>query len=84
MAAVAEFERDLIRERVTEGLANARRKGTRIGRPSALERPGFADQWSAVRAQLLGGEIGKRETARRLNIGAGTLERLLEPRRDLA
>ncbi len=77
LAAVAEFEKDLIRERVADGLANARRKGTRIGRPPALDRPGFADQWMSVRAQLLGGEIGKREAARRLAIGAGTLERLL-------
>ncbi len=77
LAAVAEFERDLIRERVADGLANARRKGARIGRPPTTERPGFAEQWTAVRTQLLGGEIGKREAARRLAIGAGTLERLL-------
>ncbi len=77
LAAVAEFERDLIRERVNDGIANARRKGARIGRPPAIERPGFAKRWEAVQAQLLGGEIGKREAARRLAIGAGTLERLL-------
>ncbi len=77
LAAVAEFERDLIRERVTEGLANARRKGVRIGRPPALERPGFAELWAGVHEQLLAGEVGKREAARRLEIGAGTLERLL-------
>lgn len=33
IAAVAEFERDLIRERVRAGLAEAKRKGTRLGRP---------------------------------------------------
>jgi DNA invertase Pin-like site-specific DNA recombinase len=77
LAAVAEFERDLIRERVTEGMANAKRKGVRIGRPPAIDRPGFADRWRAVRLQLLAGEIGKREAARRLRIGAGTLQRLL-------
>ena len=78
LAAVAEFERDLIRERVTEGLANARRKGARLGRPSVLARPGFAARWEAVRAQLARGEMSKRQAARRLGIGAGTLERLLE------
>jgi DNA invertase Pin-like site-specific DNA recombinase len=36
LAAVAEFERELIRERVREGMANARRKGSAIGRPAAL------------------------------------------------
>jgi DNA invertase Pin-like site-specific DNA recombinase len=35
-AALAEFERDLIRERTTAGLAAARTRGRRGGRPSAL------------------------------------------------
>lgn len=34
LAAVAEFERDLIRERVSAGLAQAKRDGRRVGRPS--------------------------------------------------
>jgi DNA invertase Pin-like site-specific DNA recombinase len=33
LSAVAEFERELIRERVRSGLANARAKGKRLGRP---------------------------------------------------
>ena len=33
IGAVAEFERDIIRERVRAGLANARRKGKKLGRP---------------------------------------------------
>jgi putative DNA-invertase from lambdoid prophage Rac len=33
MAAMAEFERELIRERTVLGMANARAKGTRSGRP---------------------------------------------------
>ena len=33
LAAMAEFERDLIRERTRAGLAAARRRGRRIGRP---------------------------------------------------
>ena len=33
LGAVAEFERELIRERVRSGLANARAKGKRLGRP---------------------------------------------------
>ncbi len=33
LAAFAEFERELIRERVKAGLANARAKGKRLGRP---------------------------------------------------
>jgi DNA invertase Pin-like site-specific DNA recombinase len=34
LAAMAEFERELICERVKSGMENARRKGKRIGRPS--------------------------------------------------
>ena len=38
MAALAEFERDLISERTTAGMAAAKRRGKHIGRPSALSR----------------------------------------------
>ncbi|WP_410856161.1 recombinase family protein [Paraburkholderia sp. SIMBA_054] len=38
LSAVAEFERELIRERVRSGLANARVKGKRLGRPNATPR----------------------------------------------
>ena len=34
-AAIAEFERELIRERVKSGVAHARAKGMRLGRPRA-------------------------------------------------
>lgn len=34
-ASIAEFERELIRDRVRSGIANARAKGKRIGRPAA-------------------------------------------------
>jgi DNA invertase Pin-like site-specific DNA recombinase len=37
LGAVAEFERELIRERVRSGLANARAKGKRLGRPPAAK-----------------------------------------------
>src|ERR1035437_10438725 len=36
-ASIAEFERELIRDRVRSGLAAARAKGKRIGRPSPAE-----------------------------------------------
>ena len=43
VGAVAEFEKDIIKERVIAGLANARRKGKRLGRPpsprSSTTRP---------------------------------------------
>ena len=47
LSGVAEFERELIRERVVAGLDRARRNGKRLGRPRTvtLNRPGFAGGW---------------------------------------
>ena len=77
LAAVAEFERGLISERVREGMANARRKGTHVGRPSAAERPHVVRRLPLVRAQLEAGAMSKRAAARDLKVGMATLERLL-------
>ena len=38
LGAIAEFERDLIRERTRAGVEAARRRGKRIGRPEACDR----------------------------------------------
>lgn len=78
LAAVAEFERGLIAERVKEGMANARRKGARIGRPLAAERPHVARHLAGVREQVQAGQLSKRAAARRLRVGQATLARLLD------
>jgi DNA invertase Pin-like site-specific DNA recombinase len=36
LGAVAQFERDVLRERTVAGLAAAKRRGERLGRPFAL------------------------------------------------
>jgi DNA invertase Pin-like site-specific DNA recombinase len=77
LAAVAEFERGLIRERVKEGMVNARRKGMRIGRPSAAGRPAVARQLPGIAAEVAAGMLSKRHAAKRLGVGAPTLDRLL-------
>jgi hypothetical protein len=58
-------------------MTNARRKGVRLGRPAAAERPHVARHWPAGRAQLAAGALSKRAAARQLRIGVATLERLL-------
>jgi DNA invertase Pin-like site-specific DNA recombinase len=78
LAAVAEMEHDLIVDRVTEGMANARRKGVRIGRPSGTDRPGFDRDLLAVRAEIVAGTLSARAAAIRLKVGPTTLKRLLE------
>ncbi len=39
VAAMAEFEREILRERVRAGLARARERGVRLGRPPRLDAP---------------------------------------------
>ena len=66
-----------------EGLENARRKGSRLGRPNVLARPGFEERWLKARMRLVDQQIGKREAARQLKVGAETLDRLLATEPDL-
>jgi putative DNA-invertase from lambdoid prophage Rac len=69
--AVAQFERDLLRERTQIGLAAARAKGKRIGRPRALSTKAEED----ARAALAAGEsISK--IAKRLAVSRATITRL--------
>ena len=68
LAALAEFERARIAERVRAGLARARREGRRIGRPK-LELS--ADAIDAVRG------LSVRQAARRLGISRSAAHRAL-------
>jgi DNA invertase Pin-like site-specific DNA recombinase len=75
IAAVAEFEREMIRERIKAGLAAARRRGTRTGRK--IGRP--KKFVSAVRAQrLLDEGHPATEVARRLGVSARSLVRAMK------
>ena len=42
LAAMAEFERDLIRERTCAGLEATKRRGKKLGRPPVLDKRGLA------------------------------------------
>jgi DNA invertase Pin-like site-specific DNA recombinase len=77
LAAVAEMERELIADRVREGMRHAARQGKMIGRPPVTARPGFAARWKRVQPALAAGDLSRRQAARRLGIGTGTLARLL-------
>jgi DNA invertase Pin-like site-specific DNA recombinase len=71
LAVFAEFEREILRERVRAGLAHARHNGKRLGRP-----PTAAVHISEVR-RLFGGGVSKAEIARRLQIGRTSVRRIL-------
>ena len=72
LAVFAEFEREILRERVRAGLAHARQNGTRLGRPQTA-----ALQTSQVRKLYRAG-VSKAEIARRLQIGRTSVRRILE------
>lgn len=66
VGAIAEFERELIRERVRAGMANARFKGRKLGRPAA-----YVDMFS-VGARRASGE-SLRAIARDLGVSPALL-----------
>lgn len=55
IAAVAEFERDLLIERTQSGLKRAKTNGTRLGRPPALSEE---EQREVVSKRLAGASLG--------------------------
>lgn len=75
LSVFAEFEREILRERVRAGLAQARQDGKKLGRPqtAALQ----ADQV----ATLHRAGISKAEIARRLQIGRTSVRRILISKR---
>jgi len=77
LAAVAEMERELIADRVREGMRQAARRGARIGRPPVTARPGFAARWQRVSREMADAGLSRRQAARRMRIGTATLNRLL-------
>jgi putative DNA-invertase from lambdoid prophage Rac len=71
LAVFAEFEREILRERVRAGLAHARLDGKRLGRPPSVVH-------QAVKARKLHRQgISKSEIARRLQISRTSVRRLL-------
>ena len=71
LAVFAEFEREVLRERVRAGLAHARHNGKRLGRP-----PTAALHADEVRKLHRTG-VSKSEIARRLQIGRTSVRRIL-------
>jgi hypothetical protein len=67
-------------ELVQAGMERAREQGKRIGRPPVTGRDGFSQRLAAVVERLDQGGISRRQAARELAIGYGTLKRLLDAR----
>jgi putative DNA-invertase from lambdoid prophage Rac len=71
LSVFAEFEHEILRERVRAGIAEARLKGKRFGRPLTA-----AKQSGQIRKLYRAG-ISKAEIARRLEIGRTSVRRIL-------
>jgi len=75
LAVFAEFEREILRERVRAGLAHARQNGKQLGRPATAAL--HADK---IRKLYRAG-TSKSEIARRLRIGRTSVRRILAANR---
>jgi len=73
LAVIAEFERDLIRERTKAGLAEAKRRGRKGGRPKKLS----AKNLGAVRSLMASNTLPAKEVASKFGVSVATLYRHL-------
>jgi DNA invertase Pin-like site-specific DNA recombinase len=71
LSVFAEFEHEILRERIRAGIAEARLKGKHLGRPLTVAKK--ADQIG----KLHSAGVSKAEIARRLNIGRTSVRRIL-------
>jgi putative DNA-invertase from lambdoid prophage Rac len=71
LAVFAEFEREILRERVKAGIAQARARGQSHGRPPTVKAR------SAEIKSLFAKGLSKREIAKRLKVGRTSVRRVL-------
>jgi len=72
LGGLAEFERELIRARTSEGRSRAKARGVHMGRPPALTR----HQREEALRDLAKGEVSQADIARRYNVSRSTISRL--------
>src|SRR5262249_4348739 len=71
LGAVAELERNLIKERVHMGISRARKQGKRLGRPKRI--------FDREKAQAMLESMSVREVARALEVSRGDIVRTFRP-----
>lgn len=72
LGGLAEFERELIRSRTSEGRVRAVARGVHMGRPAKLTR----HQREEAREALASGDATQADLARRFNVSQATISRL--------
>ena len=70
LSYVAQMERDNIKQRQAEGIASAKARGVRFGRPK-IERPGIYEKTKHAYEK---GSITRREAADRLKVSVTTFD----------
>jgi DNA invertase Pin-like site-specific DNA recombinase len=76
MGVFAEFERNVIRERVLSGMARAKANGTKSGKP--IGRPRIDPRTrAAIRSAYMVGGVGIRKVAKQFGVGPETVRRAL-------
>jgi len=76
MGVFAEFEREMIRERVNAGLARAKKQGTKSGK--AIGRPMVAEGVEATILELRAQGLGMLKIAKEAGCGVSTVQRVLK------
>lgn len=74
LAAVAEMERELIRERVRAGMIRAKARGKRLGRPPREQPVEAHPLWAVVLDGMAAGHLTRAEAARKLKVRRATLD----------
>ena len=72
LAVFAEFERDILRDRVRAGIAQARKEGRPHGRPNTTAK------YAETVKELFAGGVSKSEISRKIGIGRSSVHRLLK------
>jgi DNA invertase Pin-like site-specific DNA recombinase len=73
LGGLAEFERELIRARTSDGRSRAKVRGVHMGRPSKLTR----HQREEALRDLAEGKVTQADIARRFNVNRSTISRLV-------
>ena len=72
-AALGEYERELIRERINAGLARARKEGKKLGRPSQCDSPQLIASVKLLREK----QMSIHAIAKSCRLGVGTVSKIL-------
>ena len=78
LASLAEFELELIRERVMAGMDRARREGKHIGRPKLTDDPAKARRLQRAVKAVQTGQLSYRKAAQQAGVALSTLQKAIK------